>query len=414
MSKRYRTYRLALYSALVSLVAAGLAVLVSGPTPSAVASASEHTATLTPSHVREASEWGGGGLFADSTCTDLGSAVVGYSHFVISRPIVVDDYHNCVHELAVRFDMGEIHQHAGAVVTRAELRYDEQPIDALDPDGHDTDPASVGGDQSQGYESCVWLIWVPSQNWTAWGEYHRGLVPSDDDPLITRLGTTRWDVTNQASHWYFGGQQDPDQNFGLVLTGYDEWLGYSNNAACLSDVSNLKLVVTYVADDPAPPPPTPTPNLAQRTGQAGRSGAVPGLNVQSAALPPPPEPPPAPAPALASAPAPADLRVTKLQLARKASPTCVAGPNQVTVAVQNSGGTDPGGFTVALEVDGKVVQQATAGGIGPGSEKTSVFSDITLGRGTHTLRAIVDPDHTVTPANDENHTRAVQVTCARP
>ena len=263
----------------LACVVAGLASLVpavAGPVPRASASASEHTATLSPSHIRAVGDWGADDPNPVACLLGSDKAAVGYYHYVFEADVFEADYwDNCVYELAVRFDLDEIHQHPGAVITRAELQYDEQPtMYVSDADGHSADPATVGGAQSQGYESCVWQVWVPSQNWTAWPDDHRGLVPADEDPLLTRLGTTRWDVTNEANFWYFHSASDPDKNFGLVLRGYDEQIKFENNAACVSDVSNFKLVVTYVADDPAP---APTPNLAQRAGQAGRAGVVSGL-----------------------------------------------------------------------------------------------------------------------------------------
>jgi hypothetical protein len=362
----------------------------------AARAAEQHTVTLSSAGLWWASReqktegWDTDNCDSHERTVDPGTALVGFSQYydapggILGLGSVVCGV-DWVYQGKVKFDLDPLRQYEGPVVTRAELSYDQLVL--WPPPSIDT------------IDSCVYTVSRATGDGT-----ENYLFPNENiDRLPLGFGASdRWDVTEEAERWLIY----PDDNFGLVLRGRDESFPDEGHDGCVSVVANFRLDVTFVSASPIP---TPTPNLAQRTGQAGRAGVVPGLNVQSPAPPPPPGPLPPPAPA----PAPADLRVSKLQVASKAAPTCVAGPNQVTLAIQNTGGTDPGVFAVNLEVDGKVVQHTTVGGVGPGSEKTSVFSDVKLDRGTHTLRVLVDPDHAVSPANDENRTRSTQVTCAR-
>jgi hypothetical protein len=358
---------------IASLMSVGAAP--TGTVPRAVASANEQTTTLGPSHTRDALDWGAGGGFADDDpliwCGAPGGRV-GYGHTTVAHVFGADTYLSCVYDLAVRFDLSEIHQHAGAIITHAELLYDEQQQreDLRDADGNPADPATIGGAQSGGYESCIWQLRVPTENWTEWPDFHRGLIPADEDPRIARLGTTRWDVTNQASHWYFGWQQDPDENFGLVLRGYDEQLAFSNNAACLSTLGDLKLVVSYTSNDPAPPPPPP----------------------------PPPKP---------------DLQVARIDVTDKSGAAgCVSGTVAVAATVHNGGNLDSGAIDVLLNVDGQ--PQATDAGVtvGAGADARVTFAAFDLAAGTHTIQVVADPDGALAESDEKNNAAHVDVTCA--
>src|SRR5262249_43342045 len=133
-------------------------------------------------------------------------------------------------------------------------------------DGSDAgDPYDLNQDAV--WSSCTAQVAVPNDDWRGAG----GLISySRDDTTLLRLDRSTWDVTNQARHWFY----DPDYlNNGLVLLGYDEGTNFSNDAECISALSNVKLSVQFAWNGP-PPTPTPTPNLVERAQETGNARAV--------------------------------------------------------------------------------------------------------------------------------------------
>src|SRR5262245_51386661 len=85
---------------IAGLTSVGMAT--SGSAPRAVASANEQTTTLSPSHIRDALDWGAGGGFADDDpliwCGGPGGRV-GYGHAAVSHALGADTYFSCVYDL---------------------------------------------------------------------------------------------------------------------------------------------------------------------------------------------------------------------------------------------------------------------------------------------------------------------------
>ncbi len=190
---------------------------------------------------------------------------VGYDHNVATFWFG-DSYENCVFETAIWFDLSAINQLPGAVITTATLTYTDAIDEERDGDGSLVpDPSAINQDAT--WQSCTAQLGVP--NGDAHG--HSGLIGYTSDNSLSRLDRTSWDVTNVAQRWYYHPE---DANTGLVLLGYDEGTDFSNNAACISGLDNIKLTVDFVSNNPTS---TPTQTLLQRTGASGRAstGALP-------------------------------------------------------------------------------------------------------------------------------------------
>lgn len=87
----------------------------------------------------------------------------------------------------------------------------------------------------------------------------------------------------------------------------------------------------------------------------------------------------------------------------------------VTAVVKNGGSGAAGSFTTRLLVDGKGIDQ-TVDGLDAGQQQNVTFSDVRLGPGEHTLKAVADPDNTVAerkPGNDDNNERTVSARCKK-
>ena len=92
---------------------------------------------------------------------------------------------------------------------------------------------------------------------------------------------------------------------------------------------------------------------------------------------------------------------------------CVAGEkNGVMITISNLGDKDPLVFNSGVLIDGKLVKQASVGGVSPHSDKQSYVGDFAIPAGTHTIQVIADPDRKVSEENESNNTSpAVTVTC---
>ena len=175
-----------------------------------------------------------------------------------------------------------------------------------------------------------------------------------DDTLV-RTGIAMWDVINQVRSWY----SYPDSNVGLFLAGFDEGRTFSNNAQCVSTLSNVQLDVDFVASDaPAPPPPPPIFD-----GAAHERNLLPPTKAVAPLPPPPPSLP--------------DLLVAKVEVKgknAKQANVCQPGDNSVTVTIGNVGYVPVGPFEVDLWVDGKPHGIKTPAALDNGQELKVVFS----------------------------------------
>jgi hypothetical protein len=382
--------RLRVSVALLPLVVA--VATVAGPAQ--LAHASDHTLTFSPSETYTSQSEDHGGPYSSPGCDVTyppGTLLVGYDHFVSTDPLG-DDFEDCVHQTALRFDLSRIHQYPGAVPTRATLTYtDWVPDWELYLDNRQiADPHELHGDAAIWGRTCVYQMNIPSSDWRGGS----GLVPNTSYDSVYRTNATTWDVTNEARTWY----SQPDYaNFGLMFRGFDENGGFINSAACVSQLSNFKLQVDFVANDPpAPPPPAPTP-----------FPTVPPLppSVRVAQIAPQFTPT-------------ADLLVSNVAVKGKNARTanaCLAGDNVVTATIKNDGGApavdvddsldaQTPQIVVALVIDGKERVRTVTLILQAGEERTVAFDAIKLAKGTHALQVVIDPNNRVSESDKTNNT----------
>lgn len=361
--------------------------------PAQLAHASDHTIMFNPSETYTYQSEDHGGTYHDG-CTVTyppGTLLVGYYHFA-STHLVGDYFQDCVHQTALRFDLSQIHQYPGAVPTRATLTYTDSVADydlQLD-DRPIADPHEIHGDAATWGRTCVYQMNIPTSDWRG----GQGFVPNTSYDSVYRTNATTWDVTNEARNWY----SEPDYaNYGLMFRGFDENGGFINTAACVSQLSNIKLQVDFVSNDPpAPPPPAPTP--------------FPTV---------PPLPPSVRVAQIAPQFAPvADLLISNVEVKGKNAQTansCLAGDNVVTATLKNDGGAsavdtafspDPQipQIQAALLIDGKERMRTVTFILHAGEERTVAFEALKLDKGTHVLQVVIDPDNRVTESDKTNNT----------
>ncbi len=381
---------------LATLAVAGavlLALIGTGGMPAAAQGASQHSLVLDPSFVHS-----GAASFHDNkigdnfvSCDDDAPLPVGYWHATAYDPLG-DTFHNCVYESAVRFDLGSIHQYSGAVVTQARLSYDDDIALLRRPDWSPAgDPHDLNDDAV--WNSCTAQVGVPNDDWR--GE--TGLIPYSPDETIDRLDRTTWDVTNQVRHWYY----DPDYlNNGLMLLGYDEGTNFSNNAACVSYLSNVKLTVDFVSNDPTPVTididkmrralATPTPVTIDVSKMHPISVSTPSSVV-------------------GVGPALPDLTVSSVDTVSylKSGLGQVCGADRgttFTVHVKNVGRVaSPDSALVALAVDGTPKGTARVDIIPAGVERTVTIDGVVLSAGTHRFTVTVNDGQTFAESDASNN-----------
>jgi hypothetical protein len=162
---------------------------------------------------------------------------------------------------AIRFDNGPIDEVPSKTIDRAVLTYDETPSKFC--------PGLVDGDFNSCWQNgegsgeakpdgCV-VVRVPSVAW--YETAPPGLVPyltSKPEPRL--LGTREWDVTEPYAWQTVTGAAplDATAGFGLLLTGSITSLAElegDDDTICASEVSNVRLQVTYTVPEPSGPPP---------------------------------------------------------------------------------------------------------------------------------------------------------------
>src|SRR5260370_114250 len=113
--------------ATVALLPLAVAIATAG-VPAQLAHASVHTLTLAPADTAS--------MLQNSSNFDgfCGVADVGYSHY-FDRSFVGDYYNDCVYETAMRFDLSQIHQFPGAIVSKATLTYTDSLYSLYGPNG---------------------------------------------------------------------------------------------------------------------------------------------------------------------------------------------------------------------------------------------------------------------------------------
>jgi hypothetical protein len=163
------------------------------------------------------------------------------------------------HEVALLFDSGMLDEIPGKTINRAVLSFEEAESFCFThnvPDGVVRPWISCWtngeGEPEPKPQGCV-VVAVPTVDWR---NGHRGeLLNTTTDPDVNRLGPREWDVTEP-----FSWQVDPDSKpfpqggapaaptgFGFLLRGglSISQLEAQDNTRCTSDVSNIKLNVTF-------------------------------------------------------------------------------------------------------------------------------------------------------------------------
>jgi hypothetical protein len=194
------------------------------PTPT-----KNHTATLTPSNVRT---FGKNVHTSDmeiqyTPSIPPGGAAVGYINWFDDNGILAASKDDSVYQGAIKFDLSQIH----GIVEQATLLYTDSPNALLNGDGQ-YDPGPGPGPRT-----CANALGLPSVYWLSG---YDGLLPNDDAVVGDNSRPGSWDVTNRVEHWVVY-----DDNNGFVLRGDNESFP-DNNAACLTGVSNIRLVVSWV------------------------------------------------------------------------------------------------------------------------------------------------------------------------
>ena len=154
--------------------------------------------------------------------------LVGYWNFYDDDfgLVVKDDY---VYQGAFMFDLSQIH----GVVTGARLTYVDAPVANGLRNGAG-EPDAGGGPFPR---TCANALGIPSVDWT---NGYDGLLPNDNAFVGDGSRGGSWDVTSVIAHWVNYGN-----NKGFVLRGDNESFP-DNDAACLSDVTTIRLVVTWL------------------------------------------------------------------------------------------------------------------------------------------------------------------------
>jgi hypothetical protein len=164
----------------------------------------------------------GGGEFEPISEPPSGTAVVGFDNFYREVGLCSTklDY---IHRAGVRFDLGSIRSLKGAFLERATLTWTVQTTDAR----------GIGGAPRRGGPGCQIGVFLSN------GDIHA------DGPFLPGTGPIRTgpgDVTYRVRDWLLGVAP----NRGFVLTGPDEGF-QENNAACLVELTDLTLELTYLA-----------------------------------------------------------------------------------------------------------------------------------------------------------------------
>jgi CARDB protein len=249
-------------------------------------------------------------------------------------------YHDCqnseVWQSRVEFDLEPLKDYPGIEIQSAELQFAEQRVD-------DTDAA---------HPSCVGYVRIASSD------------QPGEDGLFQRLnaslpetGTRRWDVLYPLERWRSGAGPD----FGLVFSGLDEEFDF-NNAACVSMLSDFKIIVNFTWDKPRGP----------------------------------------------------DLNVTDLRIADSSGGgQCTSGQINATATVQNKGDVASPGFNLVLQVNGDDSEIMPMAALAPGAEKTVTFGAASLLLGPNKVLVVADPADGVAELDEDNNLESMLVACAQ-
>jgi hypothetical protein len=163
--------------------------------------------------------------YGDNNPSDPGSTLVGWA-----QGLGPGQCETLVSETAVRFDISQLLQGGPKVVTSAQLTMSEAPWKWTDGDGYDR---TVAG--------CVAAVGVASTDFVADPPTGNDLYSNDTYVDLTPSAATQFDVRVPVEDWF-----SPDSpRYGFVLKGSIEDLQNDDQSSCMSEISNVQLVVDY-------------------------------------------------------------------------------------------------------------------------------------------------------------------------
>ena len=156
---------------------------------------------------------------------DPGSTLVGWA-----QGLGTQQCETLVSETAVRFDISPLLQGGPKIVTSAQLTMNEAPWEWTDGDGN---PRTVAG--------CVAAVGVANTDFVADPPTGNDLYSNDTYVDVTPSGATQFDMRVPVEDWF-----SPDSpRYGFVLKGSIEDLQNDDSSSCMSQISNVQLIVDY-------------------------------------------------------------------------------------------------------------------------------------------------------------------------
>jgi hypothetical protein len=164
-------------------------------------------------------------------------------------------------DLAVKFDTSLLGRIQDEMITRAVLTYDERPATACFQELGGSSCWTSGSRQPENKPNGCIVVRIPSTDWTAaapTGDFPYLAHPTGR-PTVRRLDVRSWDVT-EPFRWQeqVGAMplQPPtgpalSKGFGYLLTGglTTGQLDAEDNTSCLSELSKIRLRMTYTISE---------------------------------------------------------------------------------------------------------------------------------------------------------------------
>ncbi len=157
--------------------------------------------------------------------TDPGSTLVGWA-----QGLAVGQCETLVSETGVRFDISPLLQGDPKVVTSAQLTMSETPWKWTDGDGN-----------NRAVTGCVAAVGVATTDFGADPPTGNDLYANDTYVDLTPSAATQFDVKVPVEDWF-----SPDSpRYGFVLKGSIEDLQNDDQSSCMSEISNIQLIIDY-------------------------------------------------------------------------------------------------------------------------------------------------------------------------
>lgn len=139
-----------------------------------------------------------------------------------------------VAQTAVNFDLGMLDEVPRKLVTKALLAFDEAPVRWTDGEGN-----------ARQVPGCVAVLGTATADVAS---VHNQFYPNEYFNDAPSGGAREWDVSGHVQR-QVAFATDPELRYGYVLRGALEQLDGDDDTSCLSEVSNLRLSITYLVPD---------------------------------------------------------------------------------------------------------------------------------------------------------------------